>query len=72
MFTIGDTKTLGATAFNEFHIGFLRNANDIGQPKGGLGVSLQSQGFVTGAARQVSSCRRRSSKAWRTLFSLPS
>jgi outer membrane receptor protein involved in Fe transport len=48
MFTVGDTKTLGATAFNEFHLGFLRNANNIGQPKGGLGVSLQSQGFVTG------------------------
>ncbi len=48
MVTLGDTKTLGATAFNEFHAGFLRNANDIGKPKGGLGVSLQSQGFVTG------------------------
>ena len=48
MFTIGDTKTLSATAFNEFHVGFLRNANDIGEPHGGLGVSLQSQGFVTG------------------------
>jgi hypothetical protein len=49
MITIGDTKTLGASAVNEFHIGFIRNANDIGEPKGGLGVSLQSQGFVTGA-----------------------
>jgi len=48
MITIGDTKTLGATSFNEFHAGFLRNANNIGQPKGGLGVTLQSQGFVTG------------------------
>jgi hypothetical protein len=27
----------------------LRNSNKIGQPHGGLGVSLQSQGFVTGA-----------------------
>jgi hypothetical protein len=49
MFTIGDTKVLGSTTVNEFHTGFLRNANDIGQPHGGLGVSLQSQGFVTGA-----------------------
>jgi hypothetical protein len=48
MVTIGDTKTLGAAAFNEFHVGFLRNANDVGKPKGGLGVTLQSQGFVTG------------------------
>ena len=46
--TIGDTKVLGPTTINEFHIGFLRNVNDIGQPHGGLGVPLQSQGFVTG------------------------
>ena len=49
MFTIGDTKVLGATAVNEFHIGFLRNANNIGQPHGGLGATLQSQGFGAGA-----------------------
>jgi hypothetical protein len=49
LLAIGDTKVLGATAVNEFHIGLLRNANNIGQPRGGLGVSLQSQGFVTGA-----------------------
>ena len=48
MLTIGDTKVLGATTVNEFHIGLLRNANNIGQSHGGLGVSLQSQGFVTG------------------------
>ncbi len=48
LFTIGNTRTFGATAVNEFHAGFIRNANNIGQPKGGLGVSLQSQGFVTG------------------------
>jgi hypothetical protein len=48
MLTIGDTKVIGATTVNEFHIGFLRNTNNVGQPHGGLGVSLQSQGFVTG------------------------
>ena len=46
--TIGDTKILSPTTVNEFHAGFLRNVNDIGQPHGGLGVSLRSQGFVTG------------------------
>jgi hypothetical protein len=46
--TIGDTKTLGSSTVNEFHIGFLRNVNNVGQPNGGLGVSLKSQGFVTG------------------------
>jgi hypothetical protein len=40
----------GAATVNEFRAGFLRNVNDIGEPHGGLGVSLQSQGFVTGAA----------------------
>lgn len=46
--TIGDTKILSPTTVNEFHVGFLRNVNNIGQPHGGSGVSLQSQGFVTG------------------------
>ncbi len=48
MLTLGDTKVLGAATVNEFRAGFLRNLNDIGQPNGGKGVSLQSQGFVTG------------------------
>ena len=46
--SLGDTKVLNSATVNEFHVGFLRNANVIGQPQGGLGVSLQSQGFVTG------------------------
>src|SRR5215831_17121272 len=49
-FTLGYTKILNQSSVNEFHIGLLRNVNNIGQPHGGLGVSLQSQGFVTGAA----------------------
>lgn len=49
LFSIGDTKAIGSTAVNELHLGYLRNANIIGQPKGGLGVSLASQGFTTGA-----------------------
>jgi len=46
--SLGDTKVFGATLVNEFRAGFLRNVNNIGQPRGGVGVSLQSQGFVTG------------------------
>jgi hypothetical protein len=46
---LGHTKVLGINTVNEFHLGYLRNANIIGQPQGGLGVSLASQGFVTGA-----------------------
>ena len=46
---LGDTKTLGTTAVNEFHFSFMRDNSDLGKPVGGLGVSLASQGFVTGA-----------------------
>ena len=49
LFDIGDTKTFGANTVNEFHISYTRDANDLGKPSGGLGVSLASQGFVTGA-----------------------
>jgi len=45
---LGNTKTLSATALNEFHFSFLRDAVDLGKPIGGLGVSLASQGFEVG------------------------
>jgi len=48
LFSFGDTKVFGANTVNEFHFGYLRNANVIGQPKGGLGVSMSSQGFASG------------------------
>ena len=48
LFSFGDTTVFGANTVNEFHFGYLRNANIIGQPHGGAGVSLTSQGFVTG------------------------
>jgi hypothetical protein len=47
--SLGDNKAIGSNIVNEFHLGYLRNANIVGQPKGGLGVSLASQGFTTGA-----------------------
>jgi len=40
---------LGASATNLAHVSYMRNAAAAGQPKGGVGVSLASQGFVTGA-----------------------
>jgi carboxypeptidase family protein len=49
LLSLGDTKTLGSTAVNEFHFAYMRNHNDLGKPIGGVGVSLASQGFVTGA-----------------------
>jgi hypothetical protein len=48
LLSLGDTKTFGSSAVNEFRFSVLRNSNDLGKPVGGLGVSLASQGFVTG------------------------
>jgi hypothetical protein len=45
--SLGDAKPFGIGTVNEFHAGYLRNANVIGQPHGGLGVSLAAQGFET-------------------------
>ncbi len=48
LIALGDTKTFGSTAVNEFHFSFMRDATDLGQPIGGVGTSLASQGFVVG------------------------
>jgi hypothetical protein len=48
LLALSDTKTLSSTAVNEFHFSFMRDATDLGQPVGGVGVSLASQGFVVG------------------------
>jgi len=48
LLSLGDTKTFGSTTVNELHVSFMRNANVVGQPVGGVGPSLASQGFVTG------------------------
>ncbi len=49
-YSIGVTKAIRPTLVNELRIGFLRNVNFIGQPHGGTGVSIASQGFVPGPA----------------------
>ncbi len=48
--SLGDTNVFHGTTVNEFKVGLLRNVNNIGQPHGGLGMSLASQGFVRGPA----------------------
>ncbi|MDE1178268.1 MAG: TonB-dependent receptor [Edaphobacter sp.] len=48
LFAFGLTSPMDAQTVNELHIGYLRNANVIGEPNGGRGVSLASQGFTTG------------------------
>ncbi len=48
LLALGDTKTLGSSAVNEFHFSFLRDSTNLGRPIGGVGTSLASQGFVVG------------------------
>jgi hypothetical protein len=42
---LGLTKTFNTTMVNELHFSYMRNNTNLGQPVGGLGVSLMSQGF---------------------------
>ena len=43
--SLAHTITFGASTLNEFHLSYMRNANAVGQPRGGVGPSLASQGF---------------------------
>ncbi len=45
---LGGTKTLSPSAVDEFHFSYMRDANDLGKPVGGVGVSLADQGFEVG------------------------
>jgi len=45
---LGQTKTFGTSTVNEIHLSFMRGNNTVGQPVGGVGTTLASQGFVTG------------------------
>ncbi len=49
LFSIQHSKTIGARVVSEFHAGIVRNANIIGQPKGGTNITLAQQGFASGA-----------------------
>jgi hypothetical protein len=46
LLSIGDTLALNAKTVNELHLSYLSDYTDLGQPVGGTGVSLVSQGFV--------------------------
>ncbi|HTV83570.1 MAG TPA: carboxypeptidase regulatory-like domain-containing protein [Acidobacteriaceae bacterium] len=46
MLMLGDTKSFGAAMVNEFHLSYMRDNTNLGQPMGGWNVSLASQGFV--------------------------
>ncbi len=47
LINLGETKTFGLTSVNEIHVSFMRSSNVVGQPIGGVGPSLESQGFTT-------------------------
>jgi hypothetical protein len=49
LINLGQTKTFGASMVNELRLSYMRSSNNVGEPSGGVGPSLASQGFVTGA-----------------------
>jgi hypothetical protein len=51
LISFSNTKTIGTSWVNEAHFSFMRSHNVVGQPSGGLGVSLASQGFNTNPAQ---------------------
>ena len=48
LISLGLTKAWGASTVNEARFSYMRFANVIGQPVGGVGPSLASQGFIEG------------------------
>ncbi|MGA2888843.1 MAG: carboxypeptidase regulatory-like domain-containing protein [Terracidiphilus sp.] len=46
---LGWTRPWGVSLANELHFSYMRDANKIGQPVGGVGPTLASQGFTEGA-----------------------
>ena len=48
MIVLSDTRTFGSTLVNEAHVSFVRLNNNLGVPKGGVGVSLADQGISSG------------------------
>ncbi len=49
LYAVNLQTTFGATATNQAHVSYMRNAAAVGQPRDGVGPTLASQGFVTGA-----------------------
>jgi hypothetical protein len=51
LISLSNTKTFGTSWVNEAHFSFMRSHNVVGQPSGGLGVTLASQGFNVNPAQ---------------------
>jgi hypothetical protein len=49
LFSVNLTSAIGAKWVTQAHASYMRNAAAVGQPMGGVGVSLAAQGFVTGS-----------------------
>jgi hypothetical protein len=45
LFSLQHTITFGSSMLNEAHASYMRNANSVGQPRGGVGATLAEQGF---------------------------
>jgi hypothetical protein len=45
LLALSATKAINSTTVNEAHVSYLRDITNLGQPEGGRGVSLVSQGF---------------------------
>ena len=45
LLSLQHTMTFGSTMLNEAHLSYMRNANAVGQPRGGVGPTLAAQGF---------------------------
>ena len=46
------TRAIAANAVNDIHFSYIRDANVVGKPQGGVGPSLASQGFVDASGNQ--------------------
>ena len=46
LLSLSANKAFDPTTVNELHFSYLRNANTVGQPQGGVGTSLASQGIT--------------------------
>ena len=53
LFSLAHTVTFGANTLNEAHLSYMRNANAVGQPRGGVGPTLAEQGFTQCPAETV-------------------
>ncbi len=45
LLSLRHTLTIGSSMLNEAHLSYMRNANSVGQPVGGVGPTLAEQGF---------------------------